>query len=376
MVRTVNATSRPFIPRSGATRGIRASWLLRAALALPGGMAGAAALTTPAILMAPTTLTAQQDDALERGRTLTILFLEGNTGEVAVTLTPQMSTAIGGAEGLAAFHAQVSGQLGAEVEVLGEEVSEEAGHQVYRRTSRFSGVEVPVVFTWAFAPDGGVAGFSIQPRDAPSEAPSPHLDYETRTPLRLPFEGEWTVFWGGRSTAENYHAAYPDQRFAYDLVVVRDGSTHSGEGSRNEDYHCFGLPILAPGDGIVITARGDLPDNVPGEMESPVPPGNHVVLDHGNGEFTFLAHLQQGSLEVRSGDPVSAGERVGRCGNSGRSSEPHLHLHMQTTPDFGRGEGLPAFFRDYLADDLPVERGEPVRGQRVRPAGSDPQNTR
>ena len=61
-----------------------------------------------------------------------------------------------------------------------------------------------------------------------------------------------------------------------------------------------------------------------------------------------------------------AGDVIGECGNSGRSSEPHLHYHMQNTPDIMNGEGLPAQFQNYYANDEVVRRGEPVRGERVR----------
>jgi hypothetical protein len=99
------------------------------------------------------------------------------------------------------------------------------------------------------------------------------------------------------------------------------------------------------------------------------PLGNHIILDHGNGEHSFLAHLRKGSVRIAVGDTVAAGIVVGECGNSGNSSEPRLRDHLQTTPVFGRGEGLPAQFRGYVADGEPVERGEPVPGQRIRPGG-------
>jgi murein DD-endopeptidase MepM/ murein hydrolase activator NlpD len=98
------------------------------------------------------------------------------------------------------------------------------------------------------------------------------------------------------------------------------------------------------------------------------PAGNHVVLDHGNGEFSLLAHLQKGSLRVKAGDTVKAGQPLGLCGNSGNTSEPHLHIHLQTGPEFpGATEGLPMAFTDFLADGKPVARGELVKGMRVRP---------
>lgn len=65
------------------------------------------------------------------------------------------------------------------------------------------------------------------------------------------------------------------------------------------------------------------------------------------------------------GDKVKRGDLVGRCGNSGNSSEPHLHYHLQNGPHFGQAEGLPAQFRNYVADGKKIERGELVKGQHI-----------
>lgn len=195
----------------------------------------------------------------------------------------------------------------------------------------------------------------------------PSDDYETRTTLRLPFDGEWWVFWGGRSREENYHRASALQRYAYDFVVRRDGSTHRGDGRRNEDYWCEGEPVLAPAAGTVVVAEDGVPENVPGEMNADEKLGNHVVIDHGNDEYSMFAHLQTGSVRVERGEAVEAGTPVGACGNSGNSSEPHLHYQLQSGPDFFASKSVPAPFHDYLADGEPVEVGEPRRGQAVAP---------
>lgn len=324
------------------------------------------------ILIPPGVATAQDTDpTVERGREFTEAFYAGELESIVEVFTDDMRNALGGLEELAAFREQVLAQLGAESEVVDEQVRESAGLRVYRRQARFRNAPGPLLVLWAFDAEGHVAAFAIRPPGAePTEAPSEHLDYETRTALRLPFDEEWTVFWGGRSVEQNYHAAHADQRFALDLVVMHDGRSYTGDGTSNDDYHCYGLGVFAPGAGRVVVARDGLPDNTPGEMDPRVPPGNHVVLDHGNDEYSFLAHLKEGSVRVAPGDRVQPGDTLGLCGNSGNSSEPHLHYHLQDSPDFGRGAGLPATFRDYLADGEPVDRGEPVQGQRIQPRGA------
>jgi Peptidase family M23 len=201
-------------------------------------------------------------------------------------------------------------------------------------------------------------------------APTEFLDYQTQTALHLPFAGEWYVYWGGRSAAWNKHVVFRDQRFAYDFLILAPpgyaGQSHRGSGESNTDYYCFGQPIYAPADGIVVNAENELPDNTPGEMHPKAALGNCIILDHECGEFSFFAHFQRDTVVVRNGDRVHCGQLLARCGNSGNSSEPHLHYHLQNTPAPFRGDGLPAFFVEYVADGKPVARGEPIARQIVR----------
>ncbi len=191
-------------------------------------------------------------------------------------------------------------------------------------------------------------------------------DYKTKTDLCLPFRGEWWVYWGGRAIEDNYHVQYHDQRFAYDFVIKKEGLTHSQGGKRNYHFHCFGQPILAPGDGKVIAALDGIDDNKPGIMNPQTPLGNHIIIDHQNGEFSFMGHFRKGTIGVKPGDYVKQGRQIGECGNSGNSSEAHLHYHLQDTAYYREGNGLPAEFRDYTVEKKLIEKGEPVRGQYIK----------
>lgn len=303
---------------------------------------------------------------LSKGRAFTRALYAGETDSLYARLAPAFQQAIGGASGLETFAAQIAAQLGHETGVTLEDVVSVQGVAFYTRIARFEGLPAgTATISWSWRGDT-ILSASVRP--TPQPAPSEYVDYETRTELRLPFSDEFMVFWGGRNPHQNYHVVYPSQRFAYDLVIARDGRTHSGDGTRNEDYYCFGRPMLAPAAGVITTAIDTLPDNPPGEMTPAAPAGNHVVIDHGNGEYSLLAHLRSGSVTVEAGDSVSAGQQVGACGNSGNTSEPHLHYHLQNSPTFSASaQGMPAFFTDYFADDKLVRRGEPVRGQRIRP---------
>jgi Peptidase family M23 len=305
------------------------------------------------------------------GRRYTQWIYTGQADSLYARFGPQMRQAIPAVEGLAQMNQQIVDQLGAETEVLGEKVIDPPpapGITVYVRSARFA--NVPMVLDVMMVTDeaGLIHGMSVRPQQqaAGQPAPSEFLEYQTKTPLRLPFEGDWYVFWGGRTVAQNYHAAHVDQRFAYDLVVRRDGSSHSGDGSRLDQYYCWGQPILAPGAGTVVTLVDTLPDQQIGSRDPGNAAGNHVVIDHGNGEFSLLAHLRAGSVAVRQGARVEQGQKLGECGNSGNTSEPHLHYHLQNGPRFGGAAGLPAQFSGYAADGQPVTRGEPTQGQTVR----------
>lgn len=311
---------------------------------------------------------ANDERGMTLGRQCADDFYQGRLDALWQRMTPDMRKAFGDQAGLVGFQQKVKADFGAETTVLHEHVMTQQGFQIYVRDSRFA--VAPNAFSLRCVFDGSdkIAGFMIQPVKQTTVAPTAYLDYQTKAALRLPFDGAWYTFWGGRTPEQNYHVIARDQRFAYDFVVVRDGKSHHGEPTIKENYFCWDQKILAPAAGTVVVAKDGLIDNAPGEMDASNAAGNHVVLDLGNNEYALLAHLRQGSVKVKVGEPVQAGQELGRCGNSGNTSEPHLHFHLQNAARFGEGEGLPAFFNDYLADGKPVTRGEPLRGQTISPA--------
>lgn len=324
-------------------------------------VARAAPPTSPNTAHAASALDA---DTAETGRALSKRFLASDTEGLWALFSPEMRAALKDAATLAQFRAQVGAQFGEETGIEREDTQVVDGARVYLRISRWSKFAGPIELQWAFDSEGRVLGFFVRPAQAP--AASSYLDRDTRADLRLPFSGDWFVFWGGRTLEQNYHAIDAGQRFAYDFLREVDGRSHRGDGRKLEDYYCWDSPILAPASGRVTEVVVDRPDQAIGSVDTATPAGNHVVLDLGHGEYVVLAHLRAKSVTVRAGDQVARGEMIGRCGNSGNTSEPHLHLHLQDSAAFGRGLGLPAFFNDYMADGKPVTHGEPVRGQTVR----------
>jgi hypothetical protein len=322
------------------------------------------------LLSTPTTaVTSNSSDVLTSAHRYTQLFYDGMLGELWPRLSPALQHAFADVGGFASFRDRVRAEAGHEVERLSEDLIPWLGNTtIYSRVSRFSATASHVLVQWTLDSDGVAQAFVVRP--LPSPAPTSRLDYRTKTSLQLPFRGRWFVFWGGRTVVHNHHAVASDQRFAYDFVIARKGDTHAGDGLENSDYYCFGIPVLAPAAGTVVRVHTGVPDNDPGELNERQPAGNYVVLDHGNGEFSFLAHLKRGSIAVSRREHVVAGDVIGACGNSGRSSEPHLHYHLQTTPVLGSGAGLPAQFQAYRADGRVVMNSEPTRGQTVTPVDS------
>lgn len=232
--------------------------------------------------------------------------------------------------------------------------------------------DVWFVISSVFDDEGKVSGFSWL-MQAP--LPDDSADGTTvATTFRLPFDGAWMVIWGGDTEFRNYHAPVPQQRYAHDIAIWRDGSTHTGNGTRNEDYHCYGLPQYAPAGGTIVTVTDGYPDDPPVvgfDTESVAhPAGNHVVIEVAEGEYVLMAHFIPGSIAVTEGDTVSSGDLVGLTGNSGNSSEPHIHIHMQTGPDMldPSTGGLPMAFTNVLVNGEPVASARIEQGQIVEPA--------
>jgi murein DD-endopeptidase MepM/ murein hydrolase activator NlpD len=186
----------------------------------------------------------------------------------------------------------------------------------------------------------------------------------TRLTLGAPFRaGRWLVHEGpGRHASHHWRSQLAGngrvtipQRFAIDFLGLdAQGRAvrRAAKGSANEDWIGFGAEVLAVGDGLVRDARDGVADRAPLAVSGPPASttarglyGNFVVLETG-GVFVHYAHLQHGSLQVRPGQRVRRGDVIGRLGNSGNTTGPHLHLHVSDRVTFEEAEGLPYLFRD------------------------------
>jgi hypothetical protein len=191
--------------------------------------------------------------------------------------------------------------------------------------------------------------------------------------LSLPFTGVWVVMQGFDSG--DTHTGYA--AFALDFAPPQDlGRFARLAHPRLTDFGCYGRPVLAPADGQVVRVATGFPDRPPYARSKRTPRrgpagGNYVMIQHAPRVYTELVHLQARSVVVRAGQTVSRGQVIGRCGNSGNATTPHLHLGLLTAISpittgrmkLARYQVLGAD-RRWIAGD-----GEPRAGQWIRPAG-------
>jgi hypothetical protein len=162
--------------------------------------------------------------------------------------------------------------------------------------------------------------------------------------LAFPLEnGHFMVGQGGGIGLLNHHAGHPEQHYAADIVAINTLGYRAAGLAPKEliSYVIFGASVVSPCAGEVVASRNDLPDLIPPETDRENPRGNHVIIDCG-GFNVEIAHLQKGSVRPAVGDAVSVGATLGKVGNSGNTTEPHLHIHAV---DPETRTGLPVSFQ-------------------------------
>lgn len=188
-----------------------------------------------------------------------------------------------------------------------------------------------------------------------------------KTKLILPFKGKWTVIWGGDTKELNYHVESEAQKNAFDIVITdQNGKTYKTDGQTNEDYYAFGKELIAPCNAEVVLVVDGIKDNKPGELNPIYVPGNTVILKTANGEYLFFAHFKQNSIVVKQGQKVKQGELLGLCGNSGNSSEAHLHFHIQNVEDMNKATGAKCYFDEIIVNGELKNDYSPIKGEKIK----------
>jgi len=190
--------------------------------------------------------------------------------------------------------------------------------------------------------------------------------YQQKTSLILPFHGKGVVGqdWITNGGHGGSHGGVSGSDFAVDLRGLDENwAEQKNDADENAGAAGWGREILAPATGTVTYTRNDVPSNPrPGSLfdlatlHDPIMAfsGNCVVIDHGNSEYSVMMHMQQGSVTVKVGERVVAGQVIGRLGNSGNAFGPHVHYQLQSGPRLFRDQGLPFRFQNVNA---PLFRG-------------------
>jgi murein DD-endopeptidase MepM/ murein hydrolase activator NlpD len=171
---------------------------------------------------------------------------------------------------------------------------------------------------------------------------------------------------GHRSTGLPVNGSiYFAQRFAIDYMKLNDqGQITTGDLAEVKSYPCYGEEVLAVADGVVVDTLNTLSDQVPPNLPEPTSInltnvlGNNVILDMGNSTYALYAHLQPGSVTVKPGGRVRRGQVLGKVGNTGNTSAPHLHFHVMKGPTLG-SDGVPYTIDSFnLAGQVPLKEAE------------------
>ncbi|EHJ08189.1 M23 family metallopeptidase [Staphylococcus simiae] len=153
-------------------------------------------------------------------------------------------------------------------------------------------------------------------------------DKSTKLKYYMPIDKIWTIIWGGNNKLLNYHNDVLSQQYAFDLVIAKKDKSYFNKGETNEDYYAYGENVLAPQKGIVVDTRSTMKDNKIGETDTDHPFGNYVIIRHDENEYSLIAHFKQHSILVSPGEKINESTILGKCGNSGNSSEPHIHFQV------------------------------------------------
>lgn len=191
------------------------------------------------------------------------------------------------------------------------------------------------------------------------------MEYQTKTNLILPFKTTLMVSNGGRSPETNNHNRTIDkgprnQLYAYDFRM-----DNTGKESKLEDYGVFNTEVISPGDGTIAQVVDGSFDCEPGDADRSVGVGNMIMIDHHNGEFSLICHFKHNSIAVKVGDHVKQGDLLGLCGNSGNTSQPHIHYNLQDNLLGYKASPLLAQFSKIIVNGETKENYEPVRFDKV-----------
>jgi urea transporter/murein DD-endopeptidase MepM/ murein hydrolase activator NlpD len=183
---------------------------------------------------------------------------------------------------------------------------------------------------------------------------------EVFTKISLPFSGTWSIYQG----FDDEWTHKGEYKYAYDFIKLKDGKSYINDGNYCTDYYCFGESILAPVSGYIIDARADLIDNQIGDIDRVNNWGNYIIIKSDFGFFVKICHIMQYSLSVKIGDYVKSNQTIAKCGNSGYSPQPHIHIQVQYLGVLG-GFTKEFCFKEYYEDNKLIFNNIPLKNSEI-----------
>ena len=174
-------------------------------------------------------------------------------------------------------------------------------------------------------------------------------NYTCKADYILPFIGKWYVANGGADKELSHSWGMLPQRYAYDFLIIDDeGGSAVIDANSAENYHCYGKDVLAPADGVVVRVSSRHKDSrVNGAKiycDTWDINGNFITIKHTACEYSHICHLAPDSIAVAKGDTVKQGQLIAKCGNTGNTSQPHIHYQLQSGKSAYSSAGLPIAF--------------------------------
>lgn len=207
------------------------------------------------------------------------------------------------------------------------------------------------------------------------------LQYKSPNNYDFPLKGTWSAY--GAPSLNSHHRWVAIQEFAFDFIQMdKNGSSHKKDGSKLKHYYAYGAPVYSIGDGKVVSVINNIEESSlllrkenDEEHWAKVKAlqndlmqkgfefvlGNHIIIEHPNGEYSYYMHLKPGSIPLKAGDTVKKGDKIGELGQSGMSSEPHLHFQLSDSPEILSSRCLPIVFENIGDNQWNILYGEIIK---------------
>ena len=224
-------------------------------------------------------------------------------------------------------------------------------------------------------------GYDTQGNEIVSTNELSVIQYKTKNQYDFPLKGTWSVF--GAPSLNSHHRWVGIQEFSYDFIKMdKNGNSHKKDGSKFKHYYAYGADVVSVGDGKVVSIINTIEESdvllqsddsdehwmkvkaLQNELMQKgfeYVLGNHVIIEHENGEYSYYMHLKTNSITVQVGHTIKKGQKIGELGQSGMSSEPHLHFQLSDSPDILKSRCLPIVFSNIGDENWNILYGEIVK---------------